>query len=67
MIGVAGIEPATDVVEHHEKMRSDEHFALYLFVDIVAGVGTSLTQYTYTTFGSETREALGLDAVLALQ
>lgn len=34
MIGVAGIEPATDVVEHHEKMRSDEHFALYLFVGI---------------------------------
>lgn len=55
MIGVAGIEPATDVVEHHEKMRSDEHFALYLFVDIVAVVGTSLTQYTYTTVGPETR------------
>ena len=35
--------------------RSDEHFALYLFVDIVAVVGTSLTQYTYTTFGPETR------------
>lgn len=34
VIGVAGIEPATDVVEHHEKMRSDEHFALYLFVGI---------------------------------
>lgn len=34
MIGVAGIGPATDVVKHHEKMRSDEHFALYLFVDI---------------------------------
>lgn len=34
VIGVAGIEPATDVVEHHEKMCSDEHFALYLFVDI---------------------------------
>ena len=55
VIGVAGIEPATDVVEHHEKMRSDEHFALYLFVDIVAVVGTSLTQYTYTTVGPETR------------
>lgn len=54
-IGVAGIEPATDVVEHHEKMRSDEHFALYLFVDIVAVVGTSLTQYTYTMVGPETR------------
>lgn len=67
VIGVAGIEPATDVVEHHEKMRSDEHFALYLFVGIVAVVGTSLMQYTYTTFGSETREALGLDAVPALQ
>ena len=35
--------------------RSDEHFALYLFVDIVAVVGTSLTQYTYTTVGPETR------------
>lgn len=55
VIGVAGIEPAPDVVEHHEKMRSDEHFALYLFVGIVAVVGTSLTQYTYTTFGPETR------------
>lgn len=55
MIGVAGIEPATDVVEHHEKMRSDEHFALYLFVEIVAVVGTSLTRYTYTTVGPETR------------
>lgn len=55
VIGVAGIEPATDVVEHHEKMRSDEHFALHLFVGIVAVVGTSLTQYTYTTFGPETR------------
>ena len=55
MIGVAGIEPATDVAEHHEKMRSDEHFALYLFVDIVAVVGTSLIQYTYTTVGPETR------------
>ena len=55
VIGAAGIEPATDVVEHHEKMRSDEHFALYLFVDIVAVVGTSLTQYTYTTFEPETR------------
>lgn len=52
---MAGIEPATDVVEHHEKMRSDEHFALYLFVDIVAVVGTSLTQYTYTMVGPETR------------
>ena len=50
-MAAAGIEPATDVVEHHEKMRSDEHFALYLFVGIVAVVGTSLTQYTYTTFG----------------
>ena len=55
MIGVAGIEPAPDVVEHHEKMRSDEHFTLYLFADIVAVVGTSLTQYTYTTVGPETR------------
>ena len=36
-------------------MRSDEHFALYLFVDIVAVVGTSLTQYTYTMVGPETR------------
>ena len=52
---MSGIEPATDVVEHHEKMRSDEHFALYLFVDIVAVVGTSLTQYTYTMVGPETR------------
>ena len=34
VIGVAGIEPATDVVDHHEKMRSDEHFVLYLSVDI---------------------------------
>ena len=67
VIGVAGIEPATDVVEHHEKMCSDERFALYLFVGIVAVVGTSLTQCTYTTFGSETREALGLDAIPALQ
>lgn len=54
-IGVAGIEPATDVVEHHEKMRSDEHFALYLFAGIVAVMGTSLTQYTYTMVGPETR------------
>lgn len=52
---MAGIEPATDVVEHHDKMRSDEHFALYLFVGIVAVVGTSLTQYTYTMVGPETR------------
>ena len=52
---MAGVEPVTDVVEHHEKMRSDEHFALYLFVDIVAVVGTSLTQYTYTTVGPEAR------------
>ena len=35
--------------------RSDEHFALYLFAGIVAVVGTSLTQCTYTTFGPETR------------
>ena len=34
VIGVAGIEPATDVVDHHEKMRSDEHFVLYLSVGI---------------------------------
>lgn len=52
---MAGIEPATDVVEHHEKMRSDEHFALYLFAGIVAVMGTSLTQYTYTMVGPETR------------
>lgn len=67
VIGVAGIEPATDVVEHHEKMRSDEHFALYLFAGIVAVMGTSLTQCTYTMVGPEAREALGLDAVPALQ
>ena len=55
VIGVSGIEPATDVVEHHEKMRSDEHFALCLSVGVVAVVGTSLTQCTYTTFRPETR------------
>lgn len=36
-------------------LRSDEHFALYLSVGIVAVVGTPLAQYTYTTFGPETR------------
>ena len=36
-------------------LRSDEHFTLYLFVDIVAVVGTSLTQCAYTTVGPETR------------
>lgn len=35
--------------------RSDEHFALYLFVGIVAVVGTSLAQCTYTAFRPEAR------------
>lgn len=59
-MAAAGIEPATDVVEQHEKMRSDEHFPLYLFVGIVAVVGTSLTQYTYTTFGPSILKEVGL-------
>ena len=56
----AGLEPASDVVEHHEKMQSDAHFARYLFVGIVAVVGTSLTQYTYTTFGPSILKEVGL-------
>ena len=56
----AGLEPASDVVEHHEKMQSDVHFARYLFVGIVAVVGTSLTQYTYTTFGPSILKEVGL-------
>ncbi len=56
----AGLDPASDVVEHHEKMQSDAHFARYLFVGIVAVVGTSLTQYTYTTFGPSILKEVGL-------
>ena len=50
VIGVAGIEPATDVVEHHEKMRSDEHFALYLSVGIVV-----VAAIVVVAFGPEAR------------
>lgn len=50
VIGVAGIEPATDVVEHHEKMRSDEHFALYLFVGIALAAAIAVV-----AVGPETR------------
>ena len=56
----AGLDPASDVVERHEKMQSDAHFARYLFVGIVAVVGTSLTQYTYTTFGPSILKEVGL-------
>ena len=50
VIGVAGIEPATDVVEHHEKMCSDEHFALYLFVGIALAAAIAVV-----AVGPETR------------
>ena len=47
---MAGIELAPDVVEHHEKMRSDEHFALYLFVGIALAAAIAVV-----AVGPETR------------
>ena len=59
-MAAAGMQPATEVVRENERMESDKHFGLYLFVGIVAVIGTSLTQYTYTTFGPSILKAVGL-------
>ena len=47
----AGISPAEQVVFEKSAMDSMRILARNLFLGIVVVIGTSLTQYTYTTFG----------------
>ncbi len=56
----AGIAPAEQVVFTQKAMDSDAHLARNLFLGIVVVVGTSLTQYTYTTFGPSILKSVGL-------
>ena len=55
-----GLAPATEVVESHERLDTDNHLARNIFLGIVVVVGTSLTQYTYTTFGPSILKEVGL-------
>lgn len=55
-----GLQPAEDVVEKHERLDTDSHLARNIFLAIVVVVGTSLTQYTYTTFGPSILKEVGL-------
>lgn len=55
-----GLQPATDVVERGERLDTDSHLARNIFLAIVVVVGTSLTQYTYTTFGPSILKEVGL-------
>lgn len=54
------IAPAEEVVRAQEPMDSDAHLARNLFLGIVVVIGTSLTQYTYTTFGPSILKSVGL-------
>ena len=56
----AGISPAEQVVFEKSAMDSDAHLARNLFLGIVVVIGTSLTQYTYTTFGPSILKNIGL-------
>ena len=52
--------PAEQVVFEKSAMDSDAHLARNLFLGIVVVIGTSLTQYTYTTFGPSILKNIGL-------
>ena len=56
----AGVSPAEQVVFEKSAMDSDAHLARNLFLGIVVVIGTSLTQYTYTTFGPSILKNIGL-------
>lgn len=56
----AGLEPAKEVVSEQVAMDSNSHLARNLFLGIVMVIGTSLTQYTYTTFGPSILKSVGL-------
>ncbi len=56
----ANIAPAPEVISERAPMDSDAHLTRNLFLGIVVVVGTSLTQYTYTTFGPSILKSVGL-------
>ncbi len=56
----ANIAPAAEATAEHAPMNSDAHLARNLFLGMVVVIGTSLTQYTYTTFGPSILKSVGL-------
>ena len=56
----ANIAPAPELISECAPMDSDAHLARNLFLGIVVVIGTSLTQYTYTTFGPSILKSVGL-------
>ncbi len=56
----SNIAPAAEVVSNCAPMDSDKHLARNLFLGMVVVIGTSLTQYTYTTFGPSILKSVGL-------
>lgn len=54
------IAPAAEVAAERAPMDSDAHLARNLFLGMVVVIGTSLTQYTYTTFGPSILKSVGL-------